>query len=181
MFRKTILTIAAAAIVAPIVFSGAAEAGPQFNGPKNFKNNYTPKPYPHPFPKPPKPHKPHWHPHYRPVIVVQPPVVQPVVQTVSRPVRVAAPPKNCLTKEYTPDGLIIFRDVCTNETATTAIPGTPAAAALQQQSGLPANAEDAAAAPQSKLSVSDAHMLNNAVAQGAQGNIPATTDGIVKN
>ncbi len=49
------------------------------------------------------------------------------------PVAAAPGPCTCLTKDYTPEGLVIFKDVCTKETATTVVPGSPAAAQLQQQ------------------------------------------------
>ncbi len=42
---------------------------------------------------------------------------------------VAAPgPCTCLTKTYTPDGLVVFADVCTKEAASARVDGGPAAA-----------------------------------------------------
>jgi hypothetical protein len=141
MFRKTILALVAVALAAPFALSVSADAKP--NGPQNINGpKFFPKPYPHPkpFPKPyPKPWPPQVYPkypkpHIRPVIIVEQPVVQQVSRPVVRPVIVAAPPpKNCLTKEYTPEGMLTFKDLCTNEMASTPIPGTPAAAAAIQQ------------------------------------------------
>ncbi|HZP76878.1 MAG TPA: hypothetical protein VFB45_12095 [Pseudolabrys sp.] len=68
---------------------------------------------------------PHWHHHF--------------VMVDGRPVYDAAPvvatpgPCTCLTKDYTPEDLVIFKDVCTKETATTVVPGSPAAMQMQQQ------------------------------------------------
>ncbi|QOZ43926.1 hypothetical protein XH89_10835 [Bradyrhizobium sp. CCBAU 53340] len=62
----------------------------------------------------------------KPVYVPTPPVVEKTV-VVQRPV-VAAPPAtsapvvnnncNCLVKEYPQPGVIVFRDICTKESAT---------------------------------------------------------------
>jgi hypothetical protein len=55
----------------------------------------------------------HWHVRYhRPIWY---PGVRTVGYTVARPV--AAGPCTCLSKEYTPDGRVLFKDVCTNEAA----------------------------------------------------------------
>jgi hypothetical protein len=44
------------------------------------------------------------------------------------PAPVLAPgPCTCLTKTYTPDGLVVFADVCTNEAASARVDGGPAA------------------------------------------------------
>ncbi len=52
---------------------------------------------------------------------------------VYRPVEIVEPIATnlctCLTKDYTPEGVVIFKDVCTKEVATTTVPGSPAAAA----------------------------------------------------
>ena len=37
--------------------------------------------------------------------------------TVARPVVTTQGPCTCLSKEYTPDGRVLFKDVCTNEAA----------------------------------------------------------------
>jgi hypothetical protein len=43
---------------------------------------------------------------------------RPVVYAAVRPVAVASPaPCTCLSKEYTPEGAVLFKDRCTNEAA----------------------------------------------------------------
>jgi hypothetical protein len=58
-------------------------------------------------------HHRHWHRHYvrwhRPILVSTP-----VAYGLVRPV---AGPCTCLTKEYTPEGAVLFKDRCTNEAA----------------------------------------------------------------
>lgn len=54
--------------------------------------------------------KPHRHGHWRRPIYVAPPVVYSAAPRV-------APARTCLTKEYTPQGQVLFRDVCTGEMA----------------------------------------------------------------
>jgi hypothetical protein len=44
------------------------------------------------------------------------------------PVAPVAGPCTCLTKTYTPDGLVVFADVCTKEAASARVDGGPAAA-----------------------------------------------------
>jgi hypothetical protein len=46
---------------------------------------------------------------------------------------VAARPCTCLTKEYTPDNLVVFTDVCTKEVASAPIGNTQAQLPLPQQ------------------------------------------------
>ncbi len=80
--------------------------------------------------------KPYYFPKYYPVVQPVQTIVEPVylTKTVKQIVPVAAAAKPaCLTKEITAEGLEIFRDTCTNEVATTAVPGTPAAAAMEAQ------------------------------------------------
>jgi hypothetical protein len=56
----------------------------------------------------------HWHYGYRRPIWY----ARPVVYSVARPVAVSSPgPCTCLSKEYTPEGAVLFKDRCTNETA----------------------------------------------------------------
>jgi hypothetical protein len=97
-----------------------------------------------------RPHRhPHWHVRYhRPIWY---PGVRTVGYTVARPVLTTQGPCTCLSKEYTPDGRVLFKDVCTNEAAinppivtpqqTGAIeaPGQQASNAVQYQA-TPANA-----------------------------------------
>jgi hypothetical protein len=52
-----------------------------------------------------------------PVYVPQPVVVSRPVYVASRPVISRPGPCTCLTKEYTPQGAVVFKDRCTNEAA----------------------------------------------------------------
>ena len=69
------------------------------------------------YPKPGKPvHwpiKPVYHPIYRPVPVV----VSRPVYVAARPVVATPGPCTCLSKEYTPEGAVLFKDRCTTEMA----------------------------------------------------------------
>jgi hypothetical protein len=62
-------------------------------------------------------HHPHWHVHYRPRIWYPPVVVGGPTYIASRPVERVAGPCTCLSKEYTPEGAVLFKDRCTNEMA----------------------------------------------------------------
>jgi hypothetical protein len=158
MFRFASLTLAS--LIAAALVTGA-EAYPLKNPnkpalpnpqkPLNFNPNLPKKPPIIVTPNPNVPKKP-------PIIVTPNPKFYPkpyypkypvVVHTVqpvyvaSKPVvvRAAAPAKSsCLTKETTAEGLVIFRDTCTNEVATTAVPGTPAATAMDAQQAVLAKA-----------------------------------------
>lgn len=93
-------------------------------------------------------HRPHWchrHPWRCNVRVHWPrPVIYgaPVVAAAAYAAPVAAAPRcTCLTKEYTQEGTVIFRDVCTKEiasapTGTTVLPLPPATTTMPQQSEL---------------------------------------------
>src|SRR5215213_4506105 len=75
---------------------------------------------------------PHWHVRYhRPVWYG----VRTVGYTVARP---AAGPCTCLSKEYTPDGRVLFKDLCTNEAAI-----NPPVIAPQQSSSIDAPVQQA--------------------------------------
>ena len=57
---------------------------------------------------------PHWHVRYhRPIWYG----VRPVVTPPTAPRICVAGPCTCLSKEYTPDGAVLFKDLCTNEAA----------------------------------------------------------------
>ena len=83
-------------------------------------NPIKPKPPGVNWPLYPKPGKPvHW-----PIKPVYHPIYKPVPVVVSRPVYVAARPVlttpgpcTCLSKEYTPQGAVVFKDRCTTEMA----------------------------------------------------------------
>ncbi|MGE0563541.1 MAG: hypothetical protein AB7O50_03415 [Pseudolabrys sp.] len=59
--------------------------------------------------RPHRPHHPHWHKHVRYIYVGG-------RQVAYAPVTLAGP-CTCLTKEYTPEGRVLFKDICTNEAA----------------------------------------------------------------
>lgn len=104
------LTLAAAAL--SLAFVVAAEAKPGPNGPKNIKQG------PKIVKLHPKPHWKHHHHHIRPVYVVGRTVVRPVY---ARPVVNTC---NCLTKDYTQEGTVVFQDLCTKEIATAPVAGS---------------------------------------------------------
>jgi hypothetical protein len=155
MFRFA--SLALASLIAGALVTGAdaypiknpnKPALPNPQKPINFNPNLHKKPPIIVTPNPNFPKKP-------PIIVTPnpkfyPKPYYPVVQTVVEPVyiatkpvvvRAAAPAKSsCLTKETTAEGLVIFRDTCTNEVATTAVPGTPAATAMEAQQAVLAKA-----------------------------------------
>jgi hypothetical protein len=76
-------------------------------------------------------HHPHWHVRYhRPIWYAPRPVY-----IAARPVTVAGP-CTCLSKEYTPEGAVVFKDRCTNEMAMNPPPAPPQqTGALQPQPG----------------------------------------------
>ncbi len=93
------------------------------------------KPWPKPWPKPGwgKPYWPHWrHGYWRRHYYYAAPVVVGAGYAAYR----AAPAQpnlcSCLTKEYTPEGQVVFRDKCTNEIAVAPVSG------VQQQGAAPA-------------------------------------------
>jgi hypothetical protein len=187
MFRKSKLVLVALIAAAPFALAASASAkpliDPGFNKPidPGFGNGpkYKPMPYPHPYPKPwPKPQ---WHPQYRPVIVVEQPVVrqivsQPVVNTVTRVVSQPAPrTTNCLTKEYSPDGIVTFKDLCTKETASAVLPGSPAA--LQQQQQL----QQQGIAPQGVAPVTQNQTQNTTTAPQVNAQAQTIAQPVVKN
>jgi len=155
MIRQTTLAVAALAFAAASFAAVDANAKPGFGG-GGFKpgKGFAPKgpikmapvkpvklgpfkPIKPVFPvKPIKPHGPHHHAHGprfipAPMPVASYAVERPVAVVSQRPVTRGT--CNCLTKDYTPDGIVIFKDLCTQETASAPLPGSPAAAALEQQ------------------------------------------------
>src|SRR5882757_2279547 len=129
MLRKTTMTaLAAVAVLGLAVSTASAKPGGPGFGPKGPGMN---NPGFKPFPKPIKPnlpvkpifvphwphHQPHWHVHYRPRFWYPPVVVGGPTYIASRPVERVAGPCTCLSKEYTPEGAVLFKDRCTNEMA----------------------------------------------------------------
>lgn len=148
MFRKTtLMAIAAtAALGVAILTSPSAEAGPgkpgigKIGGVGNpsFQPVKPIKIIPSNPVKPIKPIHPKWPPHVKPkwpkpgvhVVHVHRRVVYaaPAVYAVARPA--VAGPCTCLSKEYTQEGAVLFKDRCTNEMAMNPPPQE------QQQTGM---------------------------------------------
>lgn len=127
MIRKsTILSLAAAATLGVLAMSttsasafhfgggvrgggvhfGARVAGPHFAFHRNFAFRRVVRVFPHY----------HWH--WRWHFVRHPYWVAPVVATgVAATTYAATPTCNCLTKSYTQDGAVVFKDLCTKEMA----------------------------------------------------------------
>jgi hypothetical protein len=80
-------------------------------------------------------HHPHWHVRYHRPIWYGVRTVGYAGYTVARPV---AGPCTCLSKEYTQDGRVLFKDLCTNEAAI-----NPPVAAPQQSSSIDAPVQQA--------------------------------------
>ena len=107
MSRKFILSLVAiGALTAATLVSGAADAKGNHNGNHNgpnYKQSY-----------------PHWRYHVRHFhdrVYVRP---------VGYAVRTVTPgPCTCLTKNYTPEGLVVFKDQCTQEMASARVDGSP--------------------------------------------------------
>lgn len=70
----------------------------------------------------PPPGKPDVHVHFPRPILYAAPVVTGAAYIASRPV---AGPCTCLSKEYTPEGAVLFKDRCTNEMAMNPPPASP--------------------------------------------------------
>ncbi len=121
MLRKSALfaLAAAAAFGASMLVSTSSDAAPGWKGKGGgvHKPGGIHRPGGHVRPRPPhwrphRPHRPHWHGQWRrPVIYA----AAPVVYSVARPA--VAGPCTCLSKEYTPEGAVLFKDRCTNEMA----------------------------------------------------------------
>ena len=101
--------------------------------PKPIKPGFTPiKPIKWPGLKPHWPH--HHHHHHRHVRIWYPPVaVAAPTYIASRPVAAAPGPCTCLSKEYTQEGAVVFKDRCTNEMAMNPPPAPQQTGAVEQQ------------------------------------------------
>ena len=146
MLRKVTMTALTAFAVLGLAISSASAMpkGPGFgNKGPGMGNGGINKPFPKPINNPQKPgkpgwpplkphwphHHPHWHHvHYRPWVA--PVVVGGAAYVASRPV---AGPCTCLSKEYTPEGVVVFKDRCTNEMAMNPPPQQTGAVDTQQQ------------------------------------------------
>lgn len=125
MIRKSALFAfaAVAALGIATLSSSPASAGPHgFKG-KHFHGKHSHFVHRHRW------HRPHWRGHWRrPIYVVSRPVIYrtaPIVYAVPK-----AGPCTCLTKEYTIEGAVLFKDRCTNEMAMNP-PALPQQTALQ--------------------------------------------------
>jgi hypothetical protein len=145
MFRKsTILALAAAASLGALALStsSASALGHYGNGartahvgtlrvagPVTFHRNFAFRRIGYVLPPL---HHWHWHNHWRWHVWHRPYWVAPVIATSTT---YATSPTwnrcNCLTKEYTQDGAVVFKDVCTNEMAMNP-PAAPQGPATQQ-------------------------------------------------
>jgi hypothetical protein len=152
MSRKLILSLALGTLVATALLSGSANAmgGHGGNG-HNIPNSH---PHPHPYSHP-HPH-PNWHPNWHPQVHFRPVYERGYVRTVGVAAPVAEGLCTCLTKGYTPDGLVVFKDLCTKEMASAPVNGAPGQASENQspsnfagktyQDYLAANPQNSAAA-----------------------------------
>lgn len=137
MSRKFILGLAAVATLAStVILSAAASAAPHGHGGHGGHGaggHAHVRPPLHRLP-PRIVHRPHRHGH----IVVRPIYERTYVRPVSyvRSVGIAAPVAeslcNCLTKSYTPEGVVVFKDLCTKEMASAPVEGVPAQASEVQ-------------------------------------------------
>jgi len=154
MFKKsTLLALAGAltlgvAMLSPVSADakgfhggGGHGGGMKFHGGGGFKGHGHFHGHRHPgiriHPRWPRPH---WHVHYRRHYWVAPVATY----AVARPA--VAGPCTCLTKEYTPEGAVLFKDRCTSEMAM-----NPPAAAPQQTSYAPAPVYQTAPQPQQAM------------------------------
>jgi hypothetical protein len=155
MFRKSSLiafaTVAAfgAALLTPVAASakgGFHGGGGGFKGGYHgggFKGGFHGGGFRNPgrFVHPRFPGRPHWHVRYRRPIWYAAPIVAPVATyAVARP---AAGPCTCLSKQYTQEGAVVFKDNCTNEMAM-----NPPAQAPQQTGAIQQEQPQTAYVPQ---------------------------------
>ena len=126
MSRKLILSLALGTLVATALLSGSANAmgGHGGNG-HNIPNSH---PHPHPYPHP----HPNWHPTWHPQVHFRPVYERGYVRTVGVAAPVAEGLCTCLTKGYTPDGLVVFKDLCTKEMASAPVNGAPGQASEKE-------------------------------------------------
>ena len=147
--RTTILILAAAIGAASLVSSTAFAMGNQGVGNhgaglsgKSGKVGMLPKPGISPKPgivgkpklpnpdigminKPGKvtwPRWPHWHRHHHRYWIPYPVIVGGGTAAYAATTTVRSAPCNCLTKEYLPDGSVLFKDLCTKEAAVSPAP-----------------------------------------------------------
>jgi hypothetical protein len=118
MSRKLILSLAAIATLASATLvSASADAMEPHGGHGGVQIIHPGHPvHPH--------YWPHYRPHFRPIVVQRYVGVRSVAA-----VSVAEQgPCTCLTKGYTPEGLVVFKDECTKEMASGPVDDIPAQA-----------------------------------------------------
>ena len=114
MSRKLILSLAIATLASASLVSASADA-------MVLRGGHGGPPVLHPI-HPGHPghvhYWPHYRPHFRPVFVHRYESVRPVAVSVAEPA-----PCSCLTKDYTPEGQVVFKDLCTKEMASAPVDG----------------------------------------------------------
>jgi hypothetical protein len=146
--RKLVLSLAAVATLASTAFvAGSADAMVAQRG-----GRIGLRPPIHQLP--PRFHGPRFHEHVRLHRIYERGYVRPVALVSP----VAEGPCTCLWKGYTPDGTVVFKDLCTKESASASVDGAPAPASEVQapanfagksyQDYLAANPPKASAEPQ---------------------------------
>jgi hypothetical protein len=119
MTRKFILSLAIGALAAASLVSGA---NAMVRGPGGHPTGH------------PNGH-PHFHEHFRHHAHFFRFHNHIFVRHVAYAVRDVQPgPCTCLTKNYTPEGLVVFQDLCTKEMASAPVDGSPAQAQAEPQS-----------------------------------------------
>ena len=108
----------------PAKVSAARVAGPRVIGKVSLRTPNRPG-----VPIHPRLPRPHWHVHYRYRRIWVAP--RPVVYGAVTPVVTGR--CTCLTKEYTPEGAVLFKDICTNEAAINPPAMAPTAQVQPQQ------------------------------------------------
>jgi len=107
MSRKLVISLAALGTLASVaLIAGSANAMVSHGGRGNHPGTHN---YPH-----------HHHTHLY--------IKRYYGHTYVRPVRYAVPvagPCTCLTKDYTPEGQVVFKDLCTKEMAMAPVDGAP--------------------------------------------------------
>jgi hypothetical protein len=108
MSRKLVISLAALGTLASVaLIAGSANAMPA-HGHGHGNHGY------------------HGHPHYRAHLYIK----RYYGRGYIRPIRYVTPvvssgPCTCLTKDYTPEGQVVFKDLCTKEMAMAPVDGTP--------------------------------------------------------
>ena len=117
MSNKILIALAAFAVLSTAaIASTSASAAPQ-----NHPGHGIPGGAGHPGWHPHNWHPHNWHPYIVRYRVRTAPVTYvaraPVAYVAPAPVAAVAAPCTCLTKEYTQEGAVLFKDICTNEAA----------------------------------------------------------------